>query len=224
VSGIIAGYQFAMLYSKPKDKINMRYIIRRLTLQQTLPYILIFGGLIGAIASLTLTYDKLQVLQNPAYDPACNINPIFSCGSVMLTEQASLLGVPNTIFGLAAFSALITFGIMLLAGSRPKRWLWQAAQMFALAGVVFMHYLFFQSAFRIMAICIWCFATWVVTIPIFWYLTLYNLRESNITLPNTLKSAGNFAQKHHADILVIWYIVILLVLLKQFWYYWSTLL
>jgi uncharacterized membrane protein len=198
--------------------------IRNLTLSKTLPIILIVGGLVGVIASFALTYDKLQVLQNPNYQPSCNINPIFSCGSVMTTEQASLLGVPNTIFGLMAFSALLTFGFMLLSGAKPKRRLWQIAEVAAIIGVVFMHYLFFQSAFRIMAICIWCFITWMVTIPIFWYLTLYNLKEGNIRLPRRLNRAGEFALKNHGNILIVWYVVIFLILLKQFWYYWSTLI
>jgi uncharacterized membrane protein len=81
----------------------------KLTLPRVLPYILIVAGIIGCIASFVLTYDKIQVLQNANYEPSCNINPILSCGSVMKTEQASLFGVPNTVFGLVAYSMLFTF-------------------------------------------------------------------------------------------------------------------
>jgi uncharacterized membrane protein len=195
-----------------------------LTLPKVLPYTLIVAGIIGCMASFALTYDKIQVLQNPNYEPSCNINPIFSCGSVMKTEQASLFGVPNTVFGLAAYSMLLTFGILLASGAKVKKWIWLGAQVTATVGVIFMHYLFFQGVYRINAICPWCFTVWMVTIPTFWYVTLYNLRQRNIPLPAALEPLSTFAQKHHGDILLVWYLIIFGILLEHFWYYWSTLI
>ncbi len=192
------------------------------TLKDTLPVLFVAGGFIGLAASLLLTHDKIKVLQDSNYDPFCNINPIFSCGSVMQTEQASLLGLPNTVFGVMAFTALISLGFMLLAGAQLKRWLWQAVQAAATIGVVFMHYLFFQAVWRIQAICPWCFVTWMVVIPIFWYVTLYNLREGHIRLGN--QKIATFLQKNHGNILISWHAVILLILLIEFWYYWQTLI
>mgnify|MGYP005613693935 CR=1 FL=1 len=196
----------------------------KLTLPRVLPYLLIVAGIIGCIASFVLTYDKLQVLQNANYEPSCNINPILSCGSVMKTEQASLFGVPNTVFGLVAYSMLFTFGVLLAGGAKVKKWVWLGAQLAAVVGVIFMHYLFFQGVYRINAICPWCFVVWMITIPTFWYITLYNLREKNIKLPAALEPVSTFVQKHHGDVLVIWYLVIFGILLEHFWYYWSTLL
>ncbi len=195
-----------------------------LTLPHLLPYILIAAGIIGCIASFVLTYDKMQVLQNSAYEPSCNINPILSCGSVMKTEQASLIGVPNTIFGLVAYSMLFTFGVLLAGGAVVKKWVWIGAQLAATAGVIFMHYLFFQGVYRINAICPWCFVVWMITIPVFWYITLYNLREKNLPLPASLKPMSAFLQRHHGDILIVWYLIIFGIILQHFWYYWSTLL
>lgn len=197
---------------------------RQITLQQSLPYIFIVMGLAGLVASFVLTYDKIQVLMNPNYDPGCNINPILSCGSVMKTEQASLLGVPNTVFGHMAFTALITLGFILLAGAKLQRWIWVVAQLAATAGVVFMHYLFFQGVYRINAICPWCFVVWMITIPIFWYLTLYNLREGNIRLSKRFQRAVDFVQTNHGNALVVWYLVIFGIILERFWYYWQTLI
>lgn len=194
------------------------------SLPRVLPYILVMAGIIGIIASFVLTYDKIQVLSDPGYDPSCNINPILSCGSVMKTEQASLLGVPNTIFGLIAFSMLLTFGLLLASGAKVKRWVWIGAQLLATLGVVFMHYLFFQGVYRINAICPWCFVVWMITIPTFWYITLYNLQEQNIRLSAKLSGLSSFVQKYHGDILFVWYLVIFGILVEHFWYYWSTLL
>jgi uncharacterized membrane protein len=196
----------------------------KLTLPRVLPYVLILAGIIGCIASFVLTYDKIHVLQNANYEPSCNINPILSCGSVMKTEQASLFGVPNTVFGLVAYSMLFTFGVLLAGGAKVKKWVWLGAQLAAIAGVIFMHYLFFQGVYRLNAICPWCFVVWMITIPTFWYITLYNLRERNVRLPTDLEPASIFAQKHHGDILLVWHLVVFGILLQHFWYYWSTLL
>ncbi len=196
----------------------------QLTIQKTLPYLLIAVGIIGLIASFVLTYDKIHVLTDKGYEPSCNINPILSCGSVMKTEQASLLGVPNTVFGLIAFSMLLTFGFLLAGGAKVKKWVWIGAQLAATIGVIFMHYLFFQGVYRINAICPWCSVVWIITIPTFWYITLYNLREQNINLPANMSKLSAFVQKHHGDILVVWYLVLLGILLEHFWYYWSTLI
>lgn len=194
------------------------------TLKQTLPYILIAAGIIGILASFVLTYDKIQVLTDKSYEPTCNINPILSCGSVMKTEQASLLGIPNTVFGLVAYSMLLTFGILLAGGAKVKRWVWIGAQLAATAGVIFMHYLFLQGVYRINAICPWCFIVWIITIPVFWYLTLYNLQEQNIKLPSSLAGVLPFLKKHHGDILFVWYLILVGILVQHFWYYWSTLI
>ncbi len=196
--------------------------LKGITLKQSLPYIMIAAGVVGLLASLMLTHDKIQVLQNPDYDPFCNINPIFSCRSVMVTEQASLLGLPNTVFGVIGFTALVTLGFLLAAGAQIKRWLWLVVQLSATVGVIFMHYLFFQAVYRINAICLWCFATWIVVIPVFWYITLYNLREGHIRLKND--KIATFLQKHHGNMLLAWYGVIFMILLVEFWYYWETLI
>lgn len=188
-----------------------------------LPYILITAAVIGMVASFALTYDKFKVIQDPNYVPSCNINPVLSCGSVMKTEQASLLGVPNTLFGLVGFSALLTLGLILAAGTKVKRRVWVGAQIGATAGVIFIHYLFFQGVFRIGAICPWCFVVWMIVIPTFWYITLYNLREGHIKLGLSQK-VKTFLLRHHGDILLFWYLLTFTVLLTRFWYYFKTLL
>ncbi len=185
---------------------------------------LVIAGIIGCVASFALTYDKIHVLQDASYRPSCSINPIISCGSVMKTDQSNLLGVPNTIFGLVGYSTLLTFGALLAFGTKMKRQVWVIAQFAATTGVLFMHYLFYQGVFRINAICPWCFAVWMITIPVFWYITMYNLSERNLRLPPKLEPISLFVQKHHGDILLVWYLVILGILLQHFWYYWSTLL
>ena len=65
---------------------------------------------------------------------------------------------------------------------------------------------------------------WAVVIPLFIYTTVYNLRERNIVLPDALSGVGRFVSKYHVEILVTWYLLIVLAILEHFWYYWSTII
>lgn len=198
--------------------------LKGIGLKQTLPWILVVGGIVGLLSSFILSMDKIRLLENPSYQLSCNINPILSCGSVIGTKQASAFGFPNPFIGLAGFSVIITIGMALFAGANFKRWFWRGLQIGTLFGVVFFHWLTFQSLYVIGALCVYCMAVWAITWPIFWYSLLYNLREKNITTPKQLKNIVAFSQRHHADILAIWYVIILGLILNKFWYYWSTLL
>src|SRR3972149_9268387 len=110
------------------------------TLGRRLPYIFLIAATIGLISSFALTYDKIHYLKNPAYVPACDINPILSCGSVMKTEQADLLGLPNTVFGIAGFSVLLFVGLILATGSKIHKRIWQLLNAGVLAGFIFSLY------------------------------------------------------------------------------------
>lgn len=194
------------------------------TLPQTIAYILAIGGAIGFLASFILTVEKIALLQNPAYNPSCNISPILSCGSVMVTPQAEAFSFPNPFLGIAGFAVVTTVGVAMLAGATFKRWFWRGLELGALFGVSFITWLAFESIYRIDALCPYCMVVWAVTIPIFWYTTLYNLRTGNLPTPAKLKGLVAWAQKHHADILIVWYLVIIGLILNHFWYYWSTLI
>jgi uncharacterized membrane protein len=195
------------------------------TWQQSLPWVMFIGGVIGLVASFSLAYDKIKVVANPHYIPNCDLNPVLSCLSEMNSKQASIHGIPNPFFGIVIFSMLVMFSLALLAGAVVKRWLWVAAQAAATVGVIFMHYLFFEAAFRIHSICPWCFVTWMVTIPIFFGVTIYNLRVGYLghSRFKYSKKFGDFVHRHANDVLVLWYLIIIGILIIKFWYYWKTL-
>lgn len=193
-------------------------------LNRTLPYILLIGGVIGVLCSGILTIEKINLLKNPSSPLACDINPIVACGPVINTPQASAFGFPNPMVGLVGFSAVVMIAAALLAGAVLKRWFWLVAQVGVTFAVAFVTWLQFQSIFRIGALCPYCMVVWSVTIPIFWYTTLYNLRQGNIRIRGKLRSINTFAQDHHGDILLVWYLAIIGVIIYKFWYYWKTLL
>ena len=196
------------------------------SLQRALPYILFGCSLFGIAASFALTYDKLQILQNPAYVPNCNLSPILSCKSVMETPQSSLFGVPNSVYGLVAFGMLNMFSIVLMAGATVKRWLWQLVQVGILGAMAGVAYLIFESAFRLHTICPWCFGVWLTTIAMFWAVTVRNLREGVFGYPH--RRLGHHVAKRveqcPGDLLAAGYVLVFGVLIIKFWYYWKTLL
>lgn len=191
------------------------------TLQTVLPYLLIVVGILGFVASFIIMYDKVQLLKDPSFKPGCSLNPIISCGSVMQSKQAETFGFPNPFIGLAAFPMLLTVGMAMLAGATFKRWFWLTLQAGTVFGIAFVHYLFFQSVYRIGALCPYCMVVWVISTASFWYVLLYNIRVGNIALTARFKRVGDFVQRHHLDIFSVWLLVIIGLILRRFWYFFN---
>ncbi|HET7529174.1 MAG TPA: vitamin K epoxide reductase family protein [Candidatus Saccharimonadales bacterium] len=193
------------------------------SLQAVLPWLLLVAGAIALIASIMLSIEVFDRLKNPAYVPACNLNPILSCTNVADSNQAHLFGFPNYFIGVAGYAAVAAIGAAMLAGAKFARWFWRLTEAGLLFAVAFITWLQFQTLYRIGALCIFCMIVWACTIPMFWYTTLYNLDEGNISLPAVMGKPAAFLRRHHADLVIVWFLIIILLILKRFWYYWSTL-
>jgi len=174
------------------------------------------------LAASILLNEYVHVLKNPHYVPVCNLNPVFSCSTVTGSDQAHAFGIPNELIGLAGYGAVAAIGVGLLAGAKFKKWFWQLVQIGLTFMIAFITWLQFQTLYRIGALCLFCMVLWAVSIPLFWYTTLYNFREGNIKAPKSLTRTVNFAQQHHLDILVIWFLLIIVLILKRFWYYYGN--
>jgi uncharacterized membrane protein len=193
---------------------------------RALAWLYSIGGLIGLIAAFTLLVEKIELIKDPNYVPSCSINPILSCGSIMGTGQAELFGFPNPIIGVASFSILTTIGFALLAGATMRRWFWWGLQAGTFAGIVFVHWLVFQSLYRIGALCPYCMVVWVVTIPIFWYTTLHVAKLRAVSLRTEKTASGSFTatlSSYHGVILTVWFLIIIGLIAQRFWDYWITL-
>lgn len=132
-----------------------------------LKWLLAVGGLVGLYASAQLTIDKIRVLADKDFVPACSINEVLACGTIISTEQASVFGFPNSLIGIASFSVLTTLGVVLLAGARLPRWIFYGVLVGSLLGTIFVSWLAYQSVFVIGALCPWCMVVWGMTVPIF---------------------------------------------------------
>ncbi|GAB3939061.1 vitamin K epoxide reductase family protein [Micromonospora vulcania] len=152
-------------------------------LSRVTAWICAVGGVVGLLAAAILIVEKINLLADPGYVPSCSINPILSCGSVMTTPQAEAFGIPNPLIGIAGFAAVATIGVVLLAGARLPGWFWLGLQAGATFGVIFVHWLIYQSLYVIGALCPYCMLVWAVTIPIFLYVTVRALRQHGGVLP-----------------------------------------
>lgn len=182
------------------------------------------GGLIGFVASAVLLIERLRLAQDDTYVPTCSINPVLSCGSVMETAQASLLGFPNPVIGVAAFPVVVTTGVALIAGARLARWYWQGLQVGVTAALGLVAWLAFQSIYRIGALCPYCMVVWSVVIPLFWYVTLRNLFAGALGQRSKQSRVTVFLREWHAPLLLAPFLLLLVLIGEQFWSYWSTLL
>ena len=178
---------------------------------------ILIAGVVGLAAALTLTVEKIEILINPNYVPSCSINPVLSCGSVMVTPQASAFGFPNPLIGIVAFTVVVVTGVLALAKVALPRWYWAGLATGTLLGVVFIHWLIFQSLYRIGALCPYCMAVWAVTIPLLVVVSSIALR------PLQTHAAARLLYTWRWSLVALWFTALILLILVRFWNYWSTL-
>lgn len=180
----------------------------------------LFAGVIGLIASLTLTVEKVRLLTDSSYAPSCNINPVLSCGSVMATPQASVLGFPNSLIGIAAFTVVMVTGVLAVAKVQLPQWYWIGMAVGTLAGAAFVHWLIYQSLYRIGALCPNCMVVWALTISLL-------VVVASIAFHPVQQSHGHAAARTlyqwRWSLAVLWFTAVFLLILARFWNYWSTL-
>lgn len=189
--------------------------------ERRLGALLLVAGLIGLAASAELAVDKFRLLENPLYVPACSLGEVVDCGSVMRSEQSEAFGFPNPFIGIAGFSALLATGLILVTAGRLGRAFWLVLQAGLLFAVVFVHWLMFQTLYRIGALCPFCMAVWAVTIPAFWYVTLHNTRS----LAERATPIGTFAaglHRNHGIVVTAWLLLVAGLVAERFWAPWDS--
>lgn len=142
---------------------------------------LIVTGTVAWVGAMALITERVALLLDPEYTLSCDINPLISCGDVMTSWQASLVGFPNPLLGVAGFIAPIAVGVALLAGARFDRWFWWAFLGGIAGAMVFVHWLFVQAVYDIGALCPWCMLVWLMVIPMFWVLLVWGLKSGALT-------------------------------------------
>ena len=178
----------------------------------------LIAGVAGLASALTLTVEKITMLSNPSYVPSCSINPVLSCGSVMVTPQASAFGFPNPLIGIVGFTVVVVTGVLAVGRIPLPRWYWLGLAGGTAVGVVFVHWLIFQSLYRIGALCPYCMVVWAVTIPLL-------VVVSSIALqPLGGQAVARVLYSWRWSLVALWFAALILLIIVRFWYYWSTLI
>jgi uncharacterized membrane protein len=193
----------------------MKYKLRHLA------YLYIVCGTVSLIFSWITMLEKLAFSVDVNHDAICNIDSVIHCGTVMSSPQAAIFGFPNPFIGLIGFAVVIVIGFAVLAGAKFKKWFWQGAQIGMTFAMIFVYWLYYEAVFEISALCIYCIIVWFATIPLFWYTTLYNLKERNIPLRGV---STQFSRRLSGIILSLMYLVIIIPIIYRFWDHWAYLL
>lgn len=201
-----------------------------MNIKKIYPYILISLSAVGLFASAILTNDAILLAKNPEADLPCNINPFLSCTSVATVWQSSVFGFPNSILGTIAFSLLFGVGLALLFHVIPsesmsekifglnkrKKFFWTLVNLGTFASVLFVLWFAYQSIFVIRSLCIYCMFIWSITWPTFLYTTIWNTQEGHFSLNKIHKNFDKFIYKNHKEILLTWYLVIVVTIILKF--------
>lgn len=177
----------------------------------------LIAGVVGLIASATLLVEKIEMLKDPKFVPSCSINPVVACGSVINTPQASIFGPPNPLIGVAAYCVVIVTGVLAVAKVPLPRWYWTGLTIGTGLGVVFVHWLKYETLYAIGALCPYCMVAWAVTIPLFVVVASIALQ------PLAGNRVARTLYNWRWPIVVLWFVSVMLEILVRFWDYWSTL-
>jgi len=182
--------------------------------------VLLIGGLIGWISSLELQVGKEFLLENPGASLACDVNPLISCGSVMMTWQSAALGLPNMAIGLGGFAIMGVIGALMVSRTHLPAW----ARWARLGGMTFafgyVHFLAISAIFFIRALCPWCMVIWTVTAPMFFVTLARTIESGDLRLPAPL---GNLLRRW-VMLTLLWYLLVVAVIAVVFRHQWLLML
>lgn len=189
-----------------------------LTTPKPLAWLYAIGAFIGLIASMTLTVEKFELAEDSSYVPSCTFGESFTCGSVMISEQAAAFGIPNPLLGISGFSVVMAIGVLMLTGAALPRWFRTAFVIGLGLASIFCLWLAYHAVYSIHALCIYCMVVWVVTIAMFWFELLRQLSDA----ATTQGPGSGVARVHSAlhmlryPILIAWLFVFAAIIVIEF--------
>ncbi|MEJ3404038.1 vitamin K epoxide reductase family protein [Rathayibacter sp. YIM 133350] len=168
-------------------------------------------GAIGLWAAFDLTLEKFHVLEHPGSKASCDFSVVVQCGANLASWQGSLFGFPNPVIGVICWSVVITIGVALLARAAFATWFWIGFNVGVLGALVFVIWLMGQSIFVLGTLCPWCMVTWAVVIPLFWIVTLNNLRTGVFPVGQRVRSFADAAYTWIPLITLVCYLVVAII-------------
>lgn len=138
----------------------------------------IVAGFVAWIVSFLLYREYTGQLMGADALITCDISPIVTCGPNLLSPGGNLLGFSNSIIGLVLFVGPVYAGVSALASPQGMRaWYWRVFGVFVLGGFLLVHFFAYRSVFEYGSLCPWCMVVWLMTIPLFWTVLGWSLRE-----------------------------------------------
>lgn len=198
--------------------------IKKLIFKKVSKYSILFitFSVIGLVASMAIAVEKIHLLETPGADLSCTINPVYSCSSVITSDQASILGISNEIIGIAFFGGVLALGLATLAGAKYEKWLHKLTWLGLAGSMAVVIWFFYQSVYNINALCIYCSIVWFSTWSLFALYSWWLLDRKIITLANNFKFLTAF--KNKKNVALLWFLLIsifVFLVLNHFWYYYG---
>src|SRR5699024_8265358 len=175
------------------------------TVRRSYVVLVLITGVLGTFASLELMLDHIRILADPAFTPACDINPLIACGIFLQSWQAKVFGIPNPVLGLLTFPVLLTTGVLLASRVRLPRWYWRCLLAGATLGIAFVTWLQVAAITQIGALCPYCLVVWAVVIPFFVHTVAATMASGALPAGEGLRS---FVTKNAWLITVLWYLLV----------------
>ncbi|WP_336646257.1 vitamin K epoxide reductase family protein [Microbacterium sp. USHLN186] len=138
----------------------------------------IVTGTVAWVVSFLLYLEYVGQLTGAQPLVSCSISPIVTCGPNLLSPAGNLLGFSNSIIGVVLFTGPVFAGISALASPTGMRsWYWRVYAVLVLGGFLLVHVFAYRSVFEFGSLCPWCMVVWLMTIPLFWSVTGWTMRE-----------------------------------------------
>jgi uncharacterized membrane protein len=179
------------------------------------PKILVFGSLVGLIASFWQATERIFMLKNPGAELSCNLSPVVDCGSVLGDKYAAIMGPPNAFIGMVVFTLLLAFGLQRISGGVWTKLVAKLAVIFSIIIFLFSIWFYLISVYVISKICIFCIFIWAVSMPIGIY-GIKDYLENKKDKGDVGDSISLFLQKHHFTLLVLVYATLVTLFLLKF--------
>ncbi len=184
--------------------------------ERVYPLVLSIGGVLGLVAMTAQAAERIHMLKNPSAELSCNLSPIVDCSGVLNDRLAAVMGFPNALLGMIFFAILATSGLVLLSGGKFTGWFKHFVMAVSTVLILFSVWFFGVSLYVLGKICVFCVVGWVVSVPMFWYGLLYYLQSLSGKITSKTAAFTNFGSKHHLDVVLVLYAVMLLLLLYRF--------
>jgi uncharacterized membrane protein len=135
-----------------------------------------------------------------------------------------VLGFPNSLIGIAAFTVVLVTGVLAVTKVPLPQWYWIGLTIGTLIGTAFVHWLIFQSLYRIGALCPYCMVVWVVTITLLVVAASIVFRPVLQERETRTSAVGRVLFQWRWSIVTLWFTAVFLLIMVRFWNYWSSIL